>query len=185
MRIEAWDAGFVRATRADIHAVLADVAGYGAWWPGVSARPSSGAVALTVRRRLPLRPPRRLLLRVTKDRGDLGLRFTVAGELDGRGEWFYLDEPAGTVVNFVLHAEAPDRGWRAALRDHRAAVRVALHTLKDRFESGRVPGSEPAPALLAAQRAAQAAFAAGVAAHARRIAAGRGLPTPAPEAGEG
>lgn len=173
MDIEVWDTTFIRARRAEVHPVLADPGTYGGWWPGAV---SQGTPA---RARIVLRPPtllgrrQRLVMEVTKNRRDLGVDFLVSGDLDGRGEWFYLDEPSGVVVNYVLRARVPDRRWRATLRDHRAAVRSALEALKDRLEGSRIPGEEPDRRLLEDQQAAMAAFKAGVEAHARKLAAER------------
>lgn len=167
MRIEAWDSAFVRARRADVHPVLVDVAGYGRWWPGVDTRPVGRRVAVTLRPPGIARSRQRFTVETTKTRPDKGVRMRYAGDLEGHAEWYYLDEPAGTVVHYVLTVEVADRGWRRRLADHRAAVRHALHTLKDRLEGGRVPGAEPDPDLLADQRQALAEFQAAVDEHAR------------------
>lgn len=165
MRVESWDSVFVRARRADIHPIVRDVIGYGRWWPGVTAAAKGDAVALRLRPRGPLRRAHEITVRIAKDRPDLGIDLRCAGALDGEAEWFYLDERAGTVVHYLVRAEALDRGWRRLLRDHRAVVRAGLHSLKDRLEAGRVPGAEPDPVLLADQAEAQRAFTAAVDAH--------------------
>lgn len=171
MRIQAWDAVFVRARRADVHAVLRDVAGYGHWWPGANARPEGEGVLLTLRGPGRIRVPRpgsgpqRIIARVVGERSDKGLRLRYSGDLCGEAEWYYLDEPAGAVVNYLVNADVGDRGWRKRLAVHRAAVRAALHELKDRLEGGREPGAEPDPDLLADQRRAVASFRADVEAH--------------------
>lgn len=174
MEISAWDSGFVRARRRDVHAVLAAPAGYGEWWPGARSAVRGDAVALTLRPptargRLGLRD-QRLRVATRKVRPDLGIDLGYTGSLTGSAEWYYLDEPAGVVVSYVLRAQVADRGWRGVLADHRAAVRAALHELKDRLEGPRVPGAEPDPRLLAGQRAATAAFRAGVEAWERELA---------------
>lgn len=154
MRLDAWDSVFVRVSRRDIHPVLVDIAGWGRWWPGMVTEQRRGHVAVT------LRPPRllggaqRLRVALRRQRPDLGLDLDYGGDLVGDAEFFYLDEPAGTVVHYLLRADAPDRGWRRTLADHRAGARAGLHELKRRFEAGRRPGDEPDPRLLAHQRAA-------------------------------
>lgn len=169
MQLTAWDSMFVRARRRDVHRVLADVAGYGVWWPGASTVTDGESVRLvlappTLRARLVGRT-QALTVRVRKVRRDLGIDFDYAGTLRGAGEWYYVDEPAGTVVHYLVDAQtaAP-----RALAEHRAAVRAALRALKDRLEAGRPAGAEPDPSLLADQRDAAAAFAAGVEAWARK-----------------
>lgn len=172
MLVSAWDSAFVRARRRDVHPILSDVARYGQWWPGVTSVPHGDRV------RLVLAPPtlaarlqgrtQAVDVRLSKVRRDLGVDFDYRGTLDGQGEWYYLDEPAGTVVHYLLSARVADRGWRRILAEHRAAVRAGLRELKDRLEGARSAGDEPEPALLADQREAAAAFAAGVEAHGRR-----------------
>lgn len=175
MDIEAWDSVFVRARRRDVHPVLRDPPGYGQWWPRVaSERTQEGA-------RLTLDPPRlgarllrrrqRLDVRIVKDRTDLGVDLHYQGTLEGAAEWFYLDEPSGITVHYLMRAQVSDRGWRRTLADHRMVVRAALHALKDRLEGGRTPGAEPDAQLLGDQRVAIAEFEAGVEAWARRRAA--------------
>ena len=177
MRIQAWDAVFVRARRADVHRMLRDVAGYGRWWPSADARPAGDRVLLTLRVPGRIRLPgaasaQRIVVAAMGERPDKGLRLRYAGDLSGEAEWYYLDEPAGTVLHYLVNADVHDRGWRRRLAAHRAAVRAALHELKDRLERGREPGAEPDPALVSHQRRAMAAFQADVEAHER---AHRGL----------
>lgn len=169
MQVSAWDSVFVRARRRDVHAILADVAGYARWWPGATVAPDGDGLRLvlappTLGARLAART-QALTLRIRKVRRDLGVDFECTGTLEGAGEWYYLDEPAGTVVHYLIKAQV---ARRRVLDEHRAAVRAALQALKDRLEAGRVPGAEPGAALLADQRGAAAAFAAGVEAWARR-----------------
>lgn len=168
MRIEASDSVFVRARRADVHPVLADVASYGRWWPGVESGPVGDRVGMILRPPGFVRAPQRIVVEVGKVRADKGVRMRYSGDLVGDAEWYYLDEPAGSVVHYLITAEVADRGWRRRLDDHRSCVRRALDTLKDRFEGDRIPGAEPDPRLLADQRTATVAFRATVEEHARR-----------------
>lgn len=169
MRIQAWDSVFVRARRTEVHPLLADVAGYRRWWPAASSRDLGGRVGVTLAPPGLARRRQRFTVAITKDRPAKGVRMHYTGDLAGEAEWYYLDEPAGTVVHYLLNAEVADRGWRRRLADHRAAVRQGLDTLKDRLEDGRVPGTEPDPRLLDDQREAIAQFSAAVAAHARTV----------------
>lgn len=172
MLVSVLDSAFVRARRRDVHPILADVARYGTWWPGVTSTGHADAV------RLVLAPPtlaarlqgrtQALDVRVEKVRRDLGVNFSCHGTLEGAGEWYYLDEPTGTVVHYLLSGRVADRSWRRTLAEHRAAVRAGLRELKDRLEGDRTAGAEPGAALLAEQREAAAAFAAGVEAWERR-----------------
>ena len=173
MDISTWDAVFIRAPRTSIHPVVADLESWAQWWPGLSLRPYGGQYAVALRAPGPLRPVRRWNATVVKNRRDLGIDLRYRGDLTGEAEFYYLDETAGTVVHYIVRAQVADRRWRAAVRDHRAGVRAALDALKDRFERNRLPGEEPDAALLVQQEAAKVAFAEGVAAWERKLAAGQ------------
>ncbi|MBA2318645.1 MAG: hypothetical protein H0V93_12830 [Euzebyales bacterium] len=174
MQVDAWDSVFIRARRAEVHAVLADPASYADWWPGLQVAVRGDLLLVTHPPRLRLGLPHRTAVRVMKVRPELGIDFAYAGDLDGEAEFYYLDEVDGTVVTYLLRATTGHRRWRALLADHRASVRVALHELKDRLEGARLPGTEPDPRLLADQREAALRFRAGVEAHARKLASARG-----------
>jgi hypothetical protein len=141
VQVSAWDSGFVRAPRSQVHAVLADVGRYGDWWPGASSVPDGDGV------RLVLRPPtvgarmvartQALIVSVRKVRRDKGVHLDYRGTFSGAAEWYYLDELAGSVVHYLVTAQVAETGWRRTLAEHRASVRAALHELKDRLEAGR------------------------------------------------
>ncbi len=173
MDVQAWDAVFVRARRRDVHPALADVAGWGGWWPGMVTRPAGASVVVSLRPPGLARRRQRFAVRVVKNRPGLGVDLRYDGELTGGAEFYYLDEPTGVTVHYIVRARVSAHRWRATLRDHRAGVRCALDTLKDRYEGGRLPGAEPDPGLLADQRAAIAQFRAGVEAWERKLAAER------------
>lgn len=173
MRVQTADVAFVRARRRDVHPYLADPAGYGAWWPGVRSRPAFGGEARLELSRRRLAAAQRLRVRVAKDRPGLGVLLSVRGTFAGTAEWYYLDETDGTTVHYLLHAETGGPGARHRVPAHRAAVRAGLHALKDLLESGRPPGAEPDPALLADQAEAIEEFRAGVRAHRRVVREGR------------
>lgn len=158
MQVQTRDAVFIRATRRSIHPVIADVGGWARWWPGLELR-ATGAGSADVVLRAPgrIRRPRRWTLQVVKVRPELGVCMRYEGEVAGSGEFYYLDEPAGTVVHYAWRGAVADRRWRASVRDHRAGVRAGLEALKDSFEANRIPGEEPDAALLAQQRAAKRA----------------------------
>ena len=124
------------------------------------------------------RRPQRYSVRLATVRPDLGVKLHYRGDLNGEAEFYYLDEPGGCVVHYLVHAQAgPHAPLPRLVADHRAAARSGLNALKDRLEAGREAGAEPDPALLADQRLAIAEFRARVAAAERR----RVTPTP-PEA---
>lgn len=172
--VDTWDAVFVRAGRRDVHAVVREPLGWGGWWPGVRSGPARGGDGTVVVLRPPasgVRPAGRrqlMTVRVVKDRPGLGVDLAYRGTFTGDAEWFYLDEPSGCVVNYLVRARVARRGWRRTVAEHRAGARRALHALKDGLEGSRRTGDEPSAALLAAQRVAQAEFRAGVEAWAAR-----------------
>ncbi|ASO22180.1 hypothetical protein FHR81_004808 [Actinoalloteichus hoggarensis] len=94
-------------------------------------------------------------LRVYADRGVKGRCWTVAGPLHGTMEIWLEPVLDGTVLHYYLRADplAPDGSWHpvggAALgrlaRRWRVAGRRAALELKDRLETGRVPGGPPVP----------------------------------------
>ena len=172
MEAQTWDAVFIRASRRRLHPVITDVAAWGRWWPGLTVAADGAGLQLGLR--APgSRRTRRWHAAHGKQRHDLGIELRYTGEVAGTAELYYLDEPAGTVVHYLFRGRVADRGARAAVRDHRAGVRAGLHALKDRFETGRVPGAEPDPALLVEQREAIAASAARVATARQQQAAAR------------
>lgn len=172
VRVEVADEVFVRARRRDVHPYARDLTGYGAWWPGTRSRPApGGGAALELRAPGRLARTQRLRAHIAKERPSLGVLLSVRGPFAGTAEWYYLDEPDGTRVHYLLRAETGDRGARRRVAAHRAAVRAGLHALKDLLESRRPPGAEPDAALLADQADAIAEFQAGVDAH--RTAMGR------------
>lgn len=171
MDVTTWDTVFIRAPRARIHPIVADVARWGTWWPGMAVDPTAAGYAISLRPPGLLRPARRWTATIEKNRRDLGVDLAYAGDVTGDAEFYYLDETAGTVVHYVLRGRVAPRGWRGAVRDHRAGVRTALDALKDRFERDRLPGDEPDQDLLRIQQEAKIAFAQGVAAWERKLAA--------------
>lgn len=175
MRVEVADEAFVRARRRDVHPYLRDLAGYGAWWPGARSRPvPCGGTTLELAPRHRRGGSQWLRLHLAKDRPGLGVLMSVRGAFAGSAEWYYLDEPDGTRVHYLLRAETGARGARWRVSAHRAAVRAGLHALKDVLESGREPGAEPDPVLLADQADALREFRAGVEAHRRALREGSG-----------
>jgi len=206
MRIDAWDSVFVRARRRDVHPWLADLGGWQQWWPGLRARPCGDGPWAAAHGRVQSvvlwppgrrRPPQRYTVRLTEERPGLGVRLRYCGDLDGEAEFYYLDEPSGCVVHYLVRAEAGPEAPAArqvaqpapqaarVTADHRAAARAGLNALKDRLEAGREPGAEPVPALLADQRLAIAEYRARVAAEQGCAAANAAAaaPTASPEAG--
>lgn len=151
MPVAVVDTVFIRARRRDVHPLLADVARYGAWWPGMRSRAIGDDAVLLVRPPRPRwAPGYRVVIRITEERPDRGLRLRYLGRLDGEAEWYYLDEPNGVLVHHLLRSEAPTRRVTA----HRMVVHAGLNRLKDGLEAGRPPGREPDPRLVADQRSA-------------------------------
>ena len=155
MDVHTWDSVFVRASRRTLHPLIADVDGWQRWWPGMTVSRDAHGYDLALRAPGLLARRRNWSVTVVRVRPTLGIALRYAGQVRGEAELYYLDEPDGTVVHYILRGTVPDRGWRAAQREHRAGVRAGLDALKDHLERGRVPGDEPDPALLAEQRRAR------------------------------
>jgi hypothetical protein len=91
-------------------------------------------------------------LTVFQDRGDAGLRFTVAGALVGTSEVWLQRWGDGVIVHCYLRADLAGRDGRAARRSRSrrlarrtartrtAQIKVAANGLKDALEAGRPPG---------------------------------------------
>lgn len=165
-QVEIWDQIFIRSRRSTVNALVAEVGGWGAWWPG-----------LTVRRQVadryvlhitPPRPhlPQRLWVDIDRIRPrDKGLEFSVWGDVEGTGEWFHLDEPEGVVVHYLLRGHTHKRSATRWTTVHRRFVRNGMNDLKRRLEAGRTPGAEPHPQLITHQARELAIYAREVAAH--------------------
>ncbi|MFT4043624.1 MAG: hypothetical protein QM673_10725 [Gordonia sp. (in: high G+C Gram-positive bacteria)] len=84
-----------------------------------------------------------LRLDVTEDRGIAGVRWKVAGELDGTMEIWCEPVLDGFVLHYFLHAEPAARSEQTieslAALNHRFRVRgkKVSFEIKDRLESGR------------------------------------------------
>ncbi|NDL57299.1 polyketide cyclase / dehydrase and lipid transport [Phytoactinopolyspora sp. XMNu-373] len=119
------DETFVVADRSALAAVLADPGLWRRWWP-------------------------RLQLTVVEDRGRLGTRWTVRGELVGTAEIWLEPWHDGVIVHWFLRAEpaAPDTGlrWRrppdpTRIRErYVASFKRHIHALKDELDAGRMAG---------------------------------------------
>jgi hypothetical protein len=135
MDLHVDDAGFVRAPLGACYAVLTDLSGWGAWWPGARTRPvhmAKDAVEVAVGTRL-----RGLRLRLTAGgwRHEAGFRMAVTGDLVGRAEFWLEPGWDGTVVHHVL-AATPTRGdGRRVRAAYRSWLRRGLWGLKDELEA--------------------------------------------------
>lgn len=126
--VDVIDETFLVVPRPRVAAVFADPAGWPALWPD-------------------------LRLSVITDRGDQGMRWTVAGALVGSMEVWLEEVLDGTVVHYYLRADgtddtgrpvplSPRRAEAEARCRHRAAKTLGL-VLKRRLEAGRAPGEPP------------------------------------------
>ncbi|QDQ99305.1 polyketide cyclase / dehydrase and lipid transport [Tomitella fengzijianii] len=121
--IQVADQGFIAAPAHDAAVSVRNARSWRRWWPD-------------------------LQLQVREDRGDKGVRWTVAGPLEGTMEvWL---EPAldGVVLHYFLHAEAmrpsaPAGGLAAENRRRRVAGRRMMFEIKSILEAGRAAGEPP------------------------------------------
>lgn len=119
--IDVMDDSFVVADRQRLAARLADPALWRRWWPD-------------------------LHLTVVEDRGQEGVRWSVAGALIGSAEIWLEDWRDGVLVHWFLRADPVSRTWRSPARLQRSYVagyKRRIHRLKDDLESGRPVGTPP------------------------------------------
>lgn len=128
------DAGFVRAPAELVYRRLTDLGRWSTWWPGVEVRalPPDGpeerwAVGLPAGPAFHLR----YALAVDRWRHEVGFRFSLAGDLVGRGEFWLEPIAGGTVVHHLVNAATPLRRPRRVTTGYRRAVRRGLWGLKD------------------------------------------------------
>ncbi|MEV6064557.1 polyketide cyclase / dehydrase and lipid transport [Nocardia asteroides] len=125
--IQVADQTFLAAPPAAIADVLSATGNWRRWWPD-------------------------LRLDVREDRGDKGIRWTVAGPLDGTMEVWLEAVPEGAILHYFLHAEPTSakpltpRALAAANRARRVAGKDMSFELKARLEAGRPAGVAPAAA---------------------------------------
>jgi hypothetical protein len=119
--IQVADQTFVAAAAPRVAEAIAAPSKWRQWWPD-------------------------LRLDVREDRGDKGIRWSIAGALTGTMEiWL---EPAldGVILHYFLHAEPAQGGpgdLPAANHARRVAGKKMSFEVKQRAEGGRAPG-EPA-----------------------------------------
>lgn len=127
--IQIADETFVAASGAAVARLLADRGRWRGWWPD-------------------------LQLNVREDRGEKGIRWTVAGALTGSMEIWLQPCLDGVVLHYFLHAQPSRSGAQpgsaqatrrlaAATRARRVAGKVMSFEVKARLEAGRAPGVPP------------------------------------------
>jgi hypothetical protein len=118
--IDLVDECFVVAPPATVAARFADPAAWPDWWPGMA-------------------------LTVFMDRGEKGLRWSVAGELTGSTEVWCEAWHDGTIVHWYLRVDPVRPLPDDALRERREALtlrwKARMFALKDDLERGRRPGT--------------------------------------------
>jgi hypothetical protein len=119
--LEMVDESFVAAPPAQVAAALSGQRRWRRWWPD-------------------------LALTVVADRGELGLRWAMAGALHGTLEMWLEPVLDGTVLHQILHAELPGARPRELAdqqRRRRLAAKAIAFELKATLEGARPPGEPP------------------------------------------
>ncbi len=122
--IQVADQTFVAAPGAAVAEVLADRSRWRQWWPD-------------------------LVLEVRENRGDKGIRWSVAGPLTGTMEVWLEPSLDGVILHYFMHAEPPAaqtlpaRTLMAANRSRRVAGKKMSFEVKTRLEAGRPAGVAP------------------------------------------
>ncbi|MFC4374348.1 polyketide cyclase / dehydrase and lipid transport [Nocardia halotolerans] len=123
--IQVADQTFLAAPPAAIAEVIGAANNWRRWWPD-------------------------LRLDVREDRGDKGIRWTVAGPLNGTMEVWLEPAADGAILHYFLHAEPTaakplsPRALTAANRSRRVAGKDMSFEVKARLEAGRPAGVAPA-----------------------------------------
>lgn len=118
------DQTFVAASGAAVAEVLSERARWHSWWPD-------------------------LTLEVREDRGDKGIRWSVAGPLTGTMEVWLEPSLDGVILHYFLHADppgataVPPRTLMAAIRSRRVAGKKMSFDVKSQLEAGRPAGVTP------------------------------------------
>ncbi|MGB3484220.1 MAG: polyketide cyclase / dehydrase and lipid transport [Mycobacterium sp.] len=124
--IQVADETFVAADGATVGAAVADPARWRKWWPD-------------------------LLLQVVEDRGEAGIRWTVAGPVTGTMEIWLQPAMDGVKLHYFLHAEpAGVAAWELAKLDlaklthaRRVAGKRMAFEVKGEVERNRPVGVAP------------------------------------------
>jgi len=125
--VDLMDDSFIPAPPVRVAAYFADPAVWRSWWPDLE-------------------------LMVCEDRAAEGIRWKVSGPLTGRAEvWIEECGRKGSIVHFILRADPPrPYRWRSVARSrrlthrYRAAWKVRIHALGDRFEAEAPESAQPA-----------------------------------------
>jgi hypothetical protein len=123
--IQVADETFVAAQGAAVADILSGPNNWRRWWPD-------------------------LTLDVREDRGDKGIRWSVAGALAGTMEVWLQPSLDGVILHYFLHAEPQPAGRMsarellAANRARRVAGKNMSFEVKARLEAGRPAGVAPA-----------------------------------------
>jgi len=85
----------------------------------------------------------RLVLTCTQDRGRLGKRWTVSGELSGTAEVWLQQHADGVIVHLYLRPRGGDGRTGRRVSCYVREMKARMFEVKDELERGRRPG-EPA-----------------------------------------
>lgn len=81
-----------------------------------------------------------LALKCTQDRGRLGKRWTVSGELSGTAEVWLQEHADGVVVHVYLRPSDVAGGGRGRRDSYARQLKAHMFEVKDQLEAGRRPG---------------------------------------------
>lgn len=121
--VQIADQTFVAAPGETVAARLSDRRRWRSWFPGLD-------------------------LEVTEDRGDKGIRWTVAGALDGTMEVWLEPMLDGVVLHYFLHAETSGTSTSgtddsSVAHRRRVAGKAMSFEIKAALEADRAPGEPP------------------------------------------
>lgn len=127
------DDAFVRAPAPLLYRRLTDIGRWPTWWPRLAVAPvadGTGREAWALDLKVSRRTHVRLVVRPHTYRHDEGFALALAGDLQGRAEFWLERLPGGTIVHHLVAAqpEGPPRRTLVAYRRH---LRRGLWGLKD------------------------------------------------------
>lgn len=144
MDLHVDDDGFVRAPVRVVYPTLTDVRGWPRWWPGVTVErmaPVTRADEVKVRERWAVQwrlgMVRHLRFSIVPHayRHDAGFVMDLAGDVEGRAEFWLETREDGTVVHHVMTGRALRGRPQAALRTYRQVLRRGFWGCKDHLQS--------------------------------------------------
>ncbi len=139
--VSVHDRGWIPGPPEDVYRVIASLATYGSWWPGVRVEEEDTAERWVS---LSFPPLGRLRAFAAGARPGVGVVLQLRGDVDGVLEWFLEQFKDGTLANVFLRLASRPRRWRRREIAYRSTVRNGLVVLRQIFEDRATAARRPA-----------------------------------------